>query len=232
MSKSLFSKHQLAFFIALSLLLHVLLALWLASQNSDVTPNTAKQPAIVARLYMPTPPVTVPEPLEQPEPVKVPDKNDIAATDPITEMPAEAPPEQAPGQPTEVSEKSAVPQEEIRGESAKTRNTSDNNQPFNLNSLVRRQLGNMQQMQRQQLGEQAAREFRQQQTNPIGHIPDIQPMQSEEETFLESQRIEANCDNNAKAAIAGVLSLMGGQVRCSRPPDFQQYIDRRLNKNP
>jgi hypothetical protein len=80
----------------------------------------------------------------------------------------------------------------------------------------------------QQMAHEEAAEFRQRQTSPkiIAPTKSLSPEQLE----AQRRRIIVDCENAAKRGVSVISYLLGGTIECNQNPDFQQYINKRLNK--
>lgn len=96
--------------------------------------------------------------------------------------------------------------------------------------LARQHLNNYSQLRNQQMAQDAARAYRQQQVSPDFPAAKVDPFKTEEEKFQESIQVTADCSSTTNKSVAMVASLFGGNIKCSKPPSFQKFIDKRLNK--
>lgn len=222
--------------LLLSVLVHAAIVCslsWTTPVPPEVSEPTIK--AVLIRLP-PAPPETAPEtaPLE-PEPV-LPDvepKNEVPVT--TTEV---APEPIAPAEPTpapNVSEPPVEPdtQPDAQPPAEQPANgeilTQSVDSPAPASRSIRQSIGQslqQQQMQMQQdMAEAAARAYQQQKNSPDLRIGEYDP--KPEPTPGEHQ---INCDKGVNSSLAVVAGLFGGNVKCTQRNDFQQFIDKRLNK--
>jgi hypothetical protein len=72
-----------------------------------------------------------------------------------------------------------------------------------------------------------AREYELRKTSPLLNIPDL-PSAEERAATLRTREID--CNNKAKLVVAALAGAFNGNVRCRQSNQFQEYIDKRLNK--
>lgn len=220
-------------FVVLSLLLHVVLLWWF--KPSSGTPERARAesshkpiqarlvfaPARVEQMAEPEDVLQQPEPKPEPSP---PPQKTIALPD--TARPAPEPkPEPAPETLPAVVETNSEPQSTTS--EAQPAPTTDIRSAADM---ARQHLQQFQLSKQNDLAEQAARDHRRQLTSPVIPRPTPEPYMTEDEKFLDSVKIKANCDKTGAGATAMIAGLLGGTIECNRPSDFQPFIKRRLNK--
>lgn len=96
--------------------------------------------------------------------------------------------------------------------------------------LAKQHLSRYSQQRNQQMAQDAARAYRQQRISPDFPAAQVDPFKTEEEKFQESVEVKADCSSTANKSVAMVASIFGGNIKCSKPPPFQDFIDKRLNK--
>jgi len=183
---------------------------------------------IKARLWQAPAPVVAapePEPKAEPEPVPAPQPSQAEPDASPSPRPEQSEPQVAklPEKPTSAPDSQSSTATES-GSEVKPVN------PAEYQSAAQRHLSGWQYRQQQQVAEQASREYRQQRQNPVGEIPDYTQKLSEDEKLRQAITKEVNCEAGINGAIASVMRIAGGAVRCSERGAFQQYIDKRLNK--
>lgn len=227
-------QRALAPWILASVLAHLLVFWWLASQRvTPVLPQPEQQPAIKASLWF-QPVVSAPEPVIEPvatlpEPDVVEEAEPTEVQSPVPEALEERPVEQIEKQMKEAETQVVSEAPQISAGQQKDEHTGVAIESA-AGSLARKHLSQWQYQQQQQVAEQAAREFMQRQANPVGKIPDFSQTLSEDEQRLKAITKEVNCDSTVNATVAVLMGIAGGMVKCSNKPDFQQFIDKRLNK--
>lgn len=99
-----------------------------------------------------------------------------------------------------------------------------------IQDIAKSQLRSLQQSKLNSLAAQAASEYRQQRDHPKigGSLNDS--FLSEEERFEQKVTTSVDCSSTASQTVATVLGFMGGRVKCSEPPPFDEFIQKRLNK--
>lgn len=101
--------------------------------------------------------------------------------------------------------------------------------PAPASRSIRQSIGQSLQQQQlqvqQEMAEAAAQAYREQKNSPDLRIGEYQP--KPEPTPGEH---EINCDKGVNSSLAVVAGLFGGNVKCTQRNDFQQFIDKRLNK--
>jgi hypothetical protein len=96
--------------------------------------------------------------------------------------------------------------------------------------LAKHHLNSYTQQRNQQMALEAARTYRQQRSTPDFPAANIDPYKTEEEKFQQSLQVKADCSSTTNKSVATLASLFGGNIQCSKPPPFQEFIDKRLNK--
>lgn len=97
-------------------------------------------------------------------------------------------------------------------------------------SLAQQHLQQYFQQQRNQLAVDEAREYRKQRISPTLPKFSPKPVLTENEKFRQAVAVEIDCGNTTGKALATVSGWLGGTVTCGELPEFQSFIDKRLNK--
>ncbi|KXI29295.1 hypothetical protein [Paraglaciecola hydrolytica] len=108
--------------------------------------------------------------------------------------------------------------------------TSKNQYTLPVQDLVKGQLHNYQQDKLDKLAKQAATEYRRQLTSPTLLSKPQDSFVTEEEKFIQKITTSVDCSSATNQTIAIVMGIMGGAVKCSEPPPFDSFIQKRLNK--
>lgn len=80
----------------------------------------------------------------------------------------------------------------------------------------------------QLMAEQGAKEYQKRRLSPVIQPPAISTRE-EREAIL--RRVEIDCTNAAKQGLSFVSGLLGGTIECRKNSTFQEYIDKRLEKD-
>lgn len=115
---------------------------------------------------------------------------------------------------------STIPQQEILTQAE----DSPAEQQLSISKSISSAIQQQHQSVQQSMAEQAAKEFRKAQTSPDLGIGEYQP----KEKVIGEHKI--NCDKGINSSLAMVAGLFGGNVKCERRNEFQQFIDKRLHK--
>ena len=230
-------KHKLVLTVFISVLIHLLLfaLLYAAKKTKTIVLPESELSPISARLYYYTPPVE-PEILETlPEEVSA-----DQVEEQISEIIPEAP-EQELVEPKLVDEATQV--EEITDEPAEpplvtpssiapqvTESAINNQYAQPVQDVVQGQLYNYQQGKLDKLAAQAAAEYRKQLTSPTLLPTPQESFATEEERYMQKVTTSVDCSSATNQTLAIVMGIMGGAVRCSEPPPFDSFIQKRLNK--
>lgn len=99
-----------------------------------------------------------------------------------------------------------------------------------LQDVAKSQVNAYQQSKLNSLAAQAAIEYRQQRNHPKIGAAESDSFLTEEEMFEQKITTTVDCSSASKATLATVLGYMGGRVKCSEPPPFDAFIQKRLNK--
>ena len=159
--------------------------------------------------------------------VDAPLPNDEPA--PQTEPVAEAVAKETISEPTTPAQAviRAVPPEVTTDTSSILMQSDDS--PAPASRSIRQSIGQSLQQQQlqvqQEMAEAAAQAYREQRNSPDLRIGEYQP--KPEPTPGEH---EINCEKGVNSSLAVVAGLFGGNVKCTQRNDFQQFIDKRLNK--
>lgn len=228
-------KYKLVLTVFVSVLVHLLLfaLLYSTKQTKTIILPESEQNPINARLYFYTPPAPVITEVEEEPPLK-------------SSAPLPAPEETKPEQKPEVEE------QERAEEPPQTEQVSDNvaslppittketppaavsavknqyRQP--LQDLVKDQLNGYQQGKLDKLAAQAAAEYRKQLTSPTLLPTPKESFLTEEEKYMQKVTTSVDCSSATNQTLAVVMGIMGGAVKCSEPPPFDSFIQKRLNK--
>nr|WP_136249464.1 hypothetical protein [Ningiella ruwaisensis] len=82
----------------------------------------------------------------------------------------------------------------------------------------------------QNMAEQEAKAYMRQKVSPDLNLPDFDSLARAEQREAALRKIEVDCANAAKKGISIITGLFGGTVQCRDNNEFQQYIDKHLNK--
>lgn len=99
-----------------------------------------------------------------------------------------------------------------------------------IQDVAKSQLHSLQQRQLNSLAAQAASEYRQQRDHPTIGAPEGDSFLTEEERFTQKITTSVDCSSTTNQTLAVVMGIMGGRVKCSEPPPFDSFIQKRLNK--
>jgi hypothetical protein len=80
------------------------------------------------------------------------------------------------------------------------------------------------------MAQESALAFRKEKTSPQITMPS-NTMTPEQQEALR-RRVVVDCTNAAKRGLSIITSLLGGTIECNQNPDFQEFIDKRINKAP
>ncbi|MFT6777248.1 MAG: hypothetical protein ACJAV1_001165 [Paraglaciecola sp.] len=97
-------------------------------------------------------------------------------------------------------------------------------------NMAKRHLSSFQQQQRNKLAKQASRYYQQHKNSPVINSEVKNPFMTEDEKPIGSLRVRADCSSTSKKTTAVLLSFLGGQIDCSRPPPISGFIQNRMNK--
>ena len=97
-------------------------------------------------------------------------------------------------------------------------------------NMVRRHLNSFQQQQQNRLAEQASQYYQQRKNSPMIDAEVKEPFMSENEKFRDNLKVRADCSSNTKKTTAVLLGFLGGNIGCSKPPAFKEFIQNRINK--
>lgn len=104
--------------------------------------------------------------------------------------------------------------------------------PISSKEMLRKHLSSINSQHTQQMAENAATEYRRKRISPSFPAANVDPFQTEEEKLLEDAVVEVDCSSTVNKSVMAVAGLLGGMMKCSKPPPFQSFIDKRLNKEP
>jgi hypothetical protein len=195
-----------------------------------------KKPNIIQATLLfdlPTPPPKVPiEEVkeEEPQPIEPeqlpvtepPADNPIA---PISEPVVIPPPQVLPAKREEVLQEKPEQIKEIKASIL----NSEIRAP--ATSMARRHLSSFQQQQQNKMAQQASRYYQQNKNSPIINEEVKNPFMTEDEKIRDSLKVRADCSSTGKQTAAVLLSFLGAQVDCSKPPPISSFIQDRINKN-
>jgi hypothetical protein len=234
-------KNQLALTVVVSVLVHILLfALLYMNKQTTKIPLVESQPApIVAQLYYYTPPVET-------------EREDLVPVDTTEDFPEQPAPEQSaelvvaePELNEEINEaelveqvleveqsppKVAPPPPQISATAPSSDSEEKNKYKQPLQDVVQGQLNNYRQGKLDNLAAQAAKEYRKQLSSPNLLSKPQDPFVTEEERFVQKITTSVDCSSATNQTLAIVMGIMGGAVKCSEPPPFDSFIQKRLNK--
>lgn len=231
-------KYKLVLTVFISVLIHLLLvALLYATKkpNTLALPESELSP-INARLYYYTPPVEpeiaeiVPQEISetQPEeqvPEQTPKETELEIVEPelVEDTPQIEEITNKPAEPPLVTPTKTAPQ------AAEPAINKQYSQP--VQDLVQGQLYNYQQEKLDKLASQAAAEYRKQLSSPTLLPTPQESFVTEEERYMQKVTTSVDCSSATNQTLATVMGIMGGAVRCSEPPPFDSFIQKRLNKS-
>jgi hypothetical protein len=98
-------------------------------------------------------------------------------------------------------------------------------------SMARRHLNSFQQQQQNRVAEQASRYYQQHKNSPVINTKVKDPFMTEGEKLRDTLKVRANCSSASKKTAAVLLSWLGGQIDCSKPPPISGFIQDRINKS-
>lgn len=230
-------KHKLVLTVFISVLIHLLLfaLLYATKQTKTIVLPESELSPISARLYYYQPPVepeivetlleeegkTLPEQLA---PEKIPEAPEQELVEP--ELVEEAP------QVEEITDKAAEAELVAPSHTAPQVTESEINNRYAqpVQDVVQGQLYNYQQGKLDKLAAQAATEYRKQLTSPTLLPTPQESFVTEEERYMQKVTTSVDCSSATNQTLAIVMGIMGGAVRCSEPPPFDSFIQKRLNK--
>lgn len=233
--------NKLVLTLVVSVIVHILLISLLyftRTSNHSFAEQTTVSP-ISAQLYFYTPPAPEPEPvvseIKEPEPVEPEIKEPEPAPEPILQdtmtkveppaKPIETPVSKEPLL-TEQTEEDELP--ETNKEALPTAPSSLYQQPLQdiaKDQLQRYQLGKL-----DNLAAQAAKEYRRQKNSPVLPSKAQDGFISEDEKLMQKVTKTVDCSSTTNQTLAIVMGIMGGAIQCSKPPPFDSFIQKRLNK--
>jgi hypothetical protein len=97
-------------------------------------------------------------------------------------------------------------------------------------SMARRHLNSFQQQQQNRVAEQASRYYQQHKNSPVINAEVKDPFMTEGEKLRDTLKVRADCSSASKKTAAVLLSVLGGQIDCSKPPPISGFIQDRINK--
>jgi hypothetical protein len=189
--------------------------------------------------------ITLPvEPEEKINAAKIPGKDQVAITSEpevltISPLP-QASPHKRREEVKEVKEVKEEQQEKSeQDENANNITLSDKNTIPTANlemvtptsNMAKRHLNGFNHKQQNKLAAMAAENYQVNKNSPVLNSRVKNPFFSEDEEFRDRLKVRANCNGAFKKSTAVVLGFLGGQVNCSKPPDFDSFIQSRLNKD-
>jgi hypothetical protein len=133
---------------------------------------------------------------------------------------------------------SEIPQEpEQNGDVNDIMITNKNNAPIPSSdisapviSMAKRHLRRFQQQQQTRVAEQASRYYQQRKNSPVIDDEVKNPFMTEDEKIKDTLKVRADCSSTSKKTAAVLLSYLGGQIDCSKPPAINSFIQNRINK--
>jgi hypothetical protein len=235
-------------FLFISVILHLIVmyvvaGLVMVPSAPDLT--LKKQAIIQATLVFDLPPLIPKIPAEEvkediPQPVELAEKSAVAETPPdeqvapMSEPEVQVIPPQAHALPPKREEKIQEEEEAAVNEimpseqSATPIPRSEVSAP--ATSMARRHLNSFQQQQRNRVAEQASRYYQQHKNSPVIDDEVKNPFMTEDEKIRDSLKVSANCSGATRKTAAVLLSFLGGQIDCSKPPPINSFIQDRINK--
>jgi hypothetical protein len=102
--------------------------------------------------------------------------------------------------------------------------------PLSSRELAQRHLSNYSKQADLKLAERAAKLYQQLKTAPTISSVTIDPYLTEDEKFQQKLTVKVDCSSTLNKTIAVISGITGGALDCSKTPQFDSYIDRRLNK--
>lgn len=102
--------------------------------------------------------------------------------------------------------------------------------PISSKDLLRKHMSSINNQQTQRLSENAASEYRRKRISPDFPAAKTDPLQTEEEKLMEEVVVEVDCSGTLNKSVKALAGLLGGMMKCSKPPPFQSFINKRLNK--
>jgi hypothetical protein len=97
-------------------------------------------------------------------------------------------------------------------------------------SMAKRHLNSFQQQQRNKVAEHASQYYQQHKNSPVINAEVKDPFMTEGEKLRDTLKVRADCSSASKQTAAVLLSLLGGQIDCSKPPPISGFIQDRINK--
>jgi hypothetical protein len=97
-------------------------------------------------------------------------------------------------------------------------------------SLAKRHLKSFQKQQQYNMAEQASRTYQKHKNSPELDTELQDPFVTEDEKFIDSLKVRADCSSTSKQTAAALLGFLGGQIDCSTPPPINSFIQDRINK--
>jgi len=181
---------------------------------------------------------------EKPQPVEPEDDLAVAKTpenshiEPIAEPVVLAPPISPQFQEPEPQQEEELAEESEQNNDTNEKFTNDKNTSAitrselsaPATSMARRHLNNFQKQQRNKMAEQASRYYQQHKNSPVIDNEVKNPFMTEDEQLRDSLKVRADCSGAARKTAAVLLSILGGQIDCSKPPPISGYIQDRINK--
>ena len=220
--------------------MHILLftLLYISKRETKIPPVENEASPIIAQLYYYTPPVEPEIEIEELVPIET-----------IEDVPEQAIPEESPEleitQPVVIDEPELVeqvpeieqPKPNVAQQTPKIPATALVSDPEENNKykqpvqdVVQGQLNGYRQGKLDNLAAQAAKEYRKQLTSPTLLTTPQDSFITEEERFMQKVTTSVDCSSTTNQTLAIVMGIMGGAVRCSEPPPFDSFIQKRLNK--
>jgi hypothetical protein len=230
---------RLALIVFASILIHVALftALYLSNKKNTKKAEIAPPSIIQAELIFvdiqvsdnnvekqsENPPIEVEVPLQNTDEIT----ENVLNNDPIPRLNTlpESEPENVEDE-TSILERSERPQI--------TENLASDNQDdiyqLPVQDVAKSQLHSYQQSKLESLAAQAASEYREQQNHPQLNTSNFESFMTEDEKIAQKATTTVDCSSATNQTMSIVMGLMGGRVRCSEPPPFDSFIQKRLNK--
>lgn len=227
------NKTNISGWIVGSILLH-LLVIWLFDQQVNI-PSSDSEPAeqtIKATLVFAPPVIEIvtevtQEPeiveVETPEPVEIQEPTEQAIHDVITEEP------QVTQEVTDIvtQEQLSDVLPEAQSDASSPRNHLP---PISSKDMLKRHMQSLSSVKDQEMAADASREFQYNRVSPKFPAANIDPFETPEEKLMRESVVNVDCSSTTNKVVVALAGIVAGNMKCTKPPPFQQFIDKRLNK--